>query len=136
MAINYTSTTTLESLQNPDWNYSHTITNLKIRDITDTSTGNVYTATVIQTFWQYSAVTADGLNTGTFAGATPLTLDTTSSNFVTFGQLDEATVIGWVEEQVRGGYAAHVHERINEQLEEKINATTEPYLPWAIPSGS
>jgi hypothetical protein len=131
MAISYSGNTTLESLENPAWTYTFKIDNLKIRDVA-VPNGSVFTATVVQTYWKYSGVTADGANTGTFSGATPLTLSTEVVDFVPFDQLDEATVVGWVKSYVTGSYAAHVHEKINEQVNATINVISQPDLPWAV----
>jgi len=121
---------TLATFANTQWTYTHTIKSMKVRDVTHT--GNTYPNTVVQTYWEYSANTPDGI-TGTFNGATPLTLDPTSNNFTfkTFDSLTEQDVITWIYNSINDGYAQHIQEKISEQIYSKVNIITEPSLPWA-----
>ena len=121
---------TLATFANTQWTYSHTVKSLKVRDITHTA--NTYPNTVIQTYWEYSANTPEGV-TGTFNGATPFTIDPTSNNFsfIDFEHLEEEDVWNWIYNVITDGYAQHIQEKIGEQIHSKINIITEPSLPWA-----
>ena len=123
---------TLASLANSEWTYSNTITGLKVQNITGPD-GNTYANTVIQTYWTYSAQTAQG-QTGTFSGATPFTLGNVHSNtyvFTPFSELEEANVLSWIINSISGSYADHINEKIVEQINNQINVISEPGLPWA-----
>ena len=125
---------TLATLANSEWTYTHTIRSLKVRDVT--ISGNVYPNTVIQTYWDYTAVTPAN-QTVTFSGATPLTLDANAtSDFIQFNQLEEANVLSWIYNSITGSYADHINEKINEQINNQINIISEPALPWANTSNT
>ena len=123
------TTNTLASMANSEWTYNHTIKGLKVKNVT--ISGNVYPNTIIQTYWDYSAVTPANQK-GTFAGATPFELNPDATgNFVHFNQLEEANVLSWIYNSITGSYADHINQKINEQIENQINIISEPGLPWA-----
>lgn len=125
---------TLASLANSQWTYTHTITSLKVKNVTISN--NVYPNTVIQTYWKYEAVTPAN-QTGTFSGATPFTLNANdTSDFIHFNQLQEANVLSWIYNSISGSYADHINEKINEQINNQINIISEPSLPWANTSNT
>jgi len=125
---------TLATLANTEWTYTHTIKSLKVRDVT--VSGNVYPNTVIQTYWDYTAVTPAN-QTGTFSGATPFSLTANDTGeFIHFNQLQEANVLSWIYNSITGSYADHINEKINEQINNQINIISEPALPWANTSNT
>ena len=96
------------------------------------SDGDTLTDAVVQTYWTVTGTDADG-NEGSFAGATPFSAENVpASSFVGFADLTEATVLGWIQAVVVGGYMDHVQEQIQKQID---SATIqEPDLPWAPPA--
>jgi hypothetical protein len=115
----------------------------KITQIKKTTNNSVDNA-IIGTRWEVKGTDADG-NEGTFAGATPFTLDQINpDNFVPYNELTEEIVLGWIKGYVSGSnrvtnYWDHVSKKINDQLEEKtsvINNVEVANLPWSPISGS
>lgn len=89
---------------------------------------------VVQTYWTKTGTDEDG-HEGTFSGATPFTsVDVPSGQFVPFAELTEATVLGWIQAVVVGGYEEHVNAQIQKQIDEKHNPIVEAALPWAPPA--
>ena len=71
---------------------------------------------VIGTRWELTGTDEDG-NSGTFSGATPFKLENVDfHNFVPYENLDQDTVLGWIQAEVVGGYRDHVDGRIAEQI--------------------
>jgi hypothetical protein len=93
---------------------------------------------IVGTRWTVTGTNEDGI-TGTFSGATPLTLDSVDpNNFTTFENLTEAQVLGWIQNTVSGSsttsYWDHISGRIEKEIEEKINVKIqieEMELPWS-----
>ena len=112
--------------------YEYKITGLKVKDavVGNTTVQNL----VCQTYWQLTGTDAKG-NSGTFSGATPFTIDPTDNSgpHIPFDQLKEEDIITWVKSVVETnpGYKQHIDEKIQEQIDGKINPITEPSLPWA-----
>lgn len=106
--------------------YTWKVTSLKIKDI-DLARPNA----VVQTYWQKIGTDETG-NTGTFAGATPFTVDPEDSSgpFKPFSELTEADIIAWIQTVVTGGYEEHVNAKIAEQIAQNIEPVTEAALPW------
>ncbi len=106
--------------------YTWKITGLKTKDI------NGKPSAIVQTYWQKIGTDENG-NEGTFAGATPFTVDPTddSGPFKPFSDLTEADIIAWIQTVVVGGYEEHVNGKIAEQIEQKIKPVTDAKLPWA-----
>lgn len=107
--------------------YTWKITGLKTKDIDIT-----HPAAVVQTYWQKIGTDENG-NQGTFAGATPFTVDPTdeSGPFKPFNELTESDIIAWIQTVVVGGYEEHVNGKIAEQIEQKITPVVDAKLPWA-----
>lgn len=107
--------------------YSWKITGLKTKDVSTTRP-----SAVVQTYWQKIGTDENG-NQGTFAGATPFTVDPTddSGPFKPFNELTEADIIAWIQTVVVGNYEEHVNRKIAEQIEQKISPVVEAKLPWA-----
>ena len=104
------------------------VTGVKTKNETNTD-GDTLNDSVVQTYWKCTGIDADG-NEGTFSGATPFTAaNVPAGSFVAFADLTEATVLGWIQNVVVGGYMDHVQEQIQKQID---SATIqEPGLPWA-----
>jgi hypothetical protein len=88
---------------------------------------------IIQTYWQKTGTDENG-NEGVFTGATPFDLNSVNpNNFIPLSEITEEQVLEWVKGIVINDYERHVNERIQQQIEDKINVTTEikePSLPW------
>ena len=115
----------------------------KITQIKKISNNSVDNA-IIGTRWEVKGIDTNG-NAGTFAGATPFTLDQINpDNFIPYNELTEEIVLNWIKEYVSGSnratnYWDHISGKINEQLEEKIsviNNVDAVNLPWSPISGS
>lgn len=106
--------------------YTWAVTSLKTR--TEGSNENA----VVQTYWTKTGTDEAG-NTGTFSGATPFTTTTMpeGSTFVPLADLTEATVLGWIQDVVVGGYENHVNGVIANQIAEKTTPITDTPMPWA-----
>ena len=106
--------------------YTWKIDSLKTKDIEGKPSA------VVQTYWKKIGTDENG-NQGTFAGATPFTVDPTddSGPFKPFNELTEADILAWVKTVVVGGYEEHVNGKIAEQIEDKITPVIESKLPWA-----
>jgi hypothetical protein len=105
-------------------NYTWKITSLKVKD------EGLHKNAVVQTYWQKIGTDEDG-NEGTFTGATPFTSeDVPDGEFISFDELTEEIVIGWIQSIVVNSYEEHVNSKINEQIQAKTNPVTEAKLPW------
>jgi len=92
---------------------------------------------IIGTRWQVTGTDEDG-NTGTFSGATPLSLDSIDpDNFVPYENLTEPLILEWIEsivgENSPTGYWGHILERIEEQIAQVRDQITsvDGDFPWA-----
>ena len=107
------------------------VTGVKTNNQVNTD-GDTLADAVVQTYWKCTGTDADG-NEGSFSGATPFSAENVpAGSFVAFADLTEATVLGWIQSVVVGGYMDHVQEQIQKQID---SATIqEPDLPWAPPA--
>lgn len=104
--------------------YTWKITGLKTQNKDDAN--NV----VVQTYWEKIGTDENG-NEGKFSGATPFSPKTIdSSSFVSFENLTEDTVLGWIKNIVIGSYEDHVNEQIQKQIDHAKAPIEEPTLPW------
>jgi hypothetical protein len=91
---------------------------------------------IIGTRWELTGTDADG-NSGTFSGATPFSMaNVEMHNFVPYENLDQDTVIGWIQAEVVGGYKDHVEQKILAQIEavkSEIKDVQATDFPWAEP---
>lgn len=91
---------------------------------------------VIGTRWELTGTDEDGIS-GTFSGATPFKLENVEfHNFVPYENLDQDTVIGWIQAEVVGGYKDHVEQKILAQIEavkNEIKDVQATDFPWAEP---
>ena len=106
--------------------------------LTGLKKGNTESAqdVVIGTRWELTGTDEDG-NSGTFSGATPFKLENVEfHNFVPYENLDQDTVIGWIQAEVVGGYKDHVEQKILDQIEavkNEIKDVQATDFPWAEP---
>jgi hypothetical protein len=112
--------------------YTWTIDKLMI------STAGGFNNAVVQTYWTCAGTDEAG-NTGTFKGATPLTVVEGTGTFVPYEELDEATVLGWVKDVVHADerYSSHINSVILQQIADlsavKVEVRSHE-LPWADPN--
>jgi hypothetical protein len=108
--------------------YTWKLTNIK--KTSNSTLSNV----IIQTYWQVTGTDEDGLE-GTFSGATPFDISKVDSeNFIAWNNLTEETVLGWIKEQVVGGYKEHIDQQMQKQIDSKKNVVVEVSgndFPWA-----
>lgn len=96
-------------------NYTWKLLSLKRKDTTDIK--NI----VCQTMWEKIGTDENG-NTGKFCGATPFDLSTVDpNNFVSYEDLTEEMVLGWIQSVVVNDYEQHVNEKIAEQIERIVS---------------
>ena len=106
--------------------------------LTGLKKGNTESAqdVVIGTRWELTGTDEDG-NSGTFSGATPFKLENVEfHNFVPYENLDQDTVIGWIQAEVVGGYKDHVEQKILAQIKavkNEIKDVQATDFPWAEP---
>jgi len=96
---------------------------------------------VVHCRWELKGIESTTGTSGTFSGATPLELDSSSSgSFVAFEDLTSDIVIGWLENIVVDNYWDHVTGVIADQIadvDDPVDELGEDSLPWAEPvSGS
>lgn len=88
---------------------------------------------IVQTHWECTGTDEDGYS-GTFNGATPFKAeDVDGDGFITYADLTEEIVIGWIKEVVVGPYKDHIDQQIMKQINEKRNPIVEVTgndLPW------
>jgi len=90
---------------------------------------NSVTDFVVQTYWEKTGTNEEGIS-GTFQGATPFDTDTMDpASMVSFDQLTEEIVLGWIQAVVVGSYEEHVNKVIDENIQrQKVKDVN---LPWA-----
>lgn len=87
---------------------------------------------IIQATWKKTGVDKNG-NDGVFLGSTPFELSTVDpDNFVSYSDLTEEIILGWIQSIVVEGYEEHVNKLIAEQIEEKASNAVEinSGFPW------
>jgi hypothetical protein len=105
----------------------------KLKSLKKTNSGSLQNV-VVQTYWELTGTDEDG-NSGTFNGATPFSVPTGES-FTAYEDLTEEMVLGWIKDQVVGGYKDHVEQKIQQQIDQNKNVVQEvkdEELPWATP---
>ena len=98
---------------------------------------------VVNTYWKLTGIDENG-NSGSFSGATPLSLDSVNpQSFTSYENLSETQVLDWVKSIVSGSGPSNYWDHINSQIEKDINVNKynrimvmESDLPWAPTSGS
>jgi hypothetical protein len=105
----------------------------KLKSLRKTNTPEL-SDVVVQTFWECTGTDEDG-DSGTFNGATPFDAqDVDGDGFITYEELTEAAVLGWIQAVVVGTYKEHIDQQIMKQINEKkmpIIEVSESQLPWA-----
>lgn len=113
--------------------YTWKLTSLKRKDTS--SLNNV----IVQTYWKKIGTDENGV-VGEFSGATPFDLTTVDpNNFVSYEDLTEEMILGWIQSVVVGDYERHVNERIQKQIDEQVSPVTEVTagdFPWSTPDES
>jgi hypothetical protein len=108
--------------------YEWKLTSLKKADTS--SFDNV----VVDTNWYCIGSDEDGFS-GVYNGTTQFSpFDIDGENFITYEELTEADVLGWVQETFIGSYKDHIDLLITKQIEEKKLAPVEvpqSQLPWS-----
>ncbi|NDC96556.1 hypothetical protein EB077_14725, partial [bacterium] len=88
----------------------------------------------VQTFWKKIGTDQDGI-TGEFSGATPFDPEQVDpNNFISFENLTEDQVLGWIKYIVVGEYENHVNQKIQEIIDSKrqpISEVISPNFPWS-----
>ena len=107
-------------------NYTWKLTSLKRKDT------DVAQNIIVQTNWKKIGTDENG-NIGSFSGATPFELSTVDpDNFVSYEDLTEEMVLGWIQSVVIGSYEEHVNEKIAEQIEAIVSpvVSVTSGFPW------
>ncbi len=108
----------------------YSITSLKVKDEVNAD-GETLPNAVVQTYWKVVG-TDNGGNTSDWAGATPFTAaNVPAGSFTAFEDLEESTVVGWVQAIVDGdsGYKQHITDQLQRQIDEDL--VEERAMPWA-----
>ena len=115
--------------------YSWAITQMTKKTVGD------YDNVVLHVRWTCTGTESTTSTEGQFVGATPIDFDSGSADeFVTFGDLTEELVAGWVSSSVTHpttGYWDHISEQIQKKIDEVDDASTEVGLgdlPWSTGS--
>jgi len=108
-------------------NYTLKLTKLKKTNTTDLND------VVIQAYWERKGTDEEG-NTGTFSTYTAFDLSTVDpDNFVSYDDLTEEIIIGWIESTFTDAFIEHMDIIINEEIESKIFPIIEVTsgFPWS-----
>lgn len=87
---------------------------------------------IVQTYWKKIGTNEDGVS-GEFSGATPFDLSTVDpDNFVSYENLTQEIILGWIQSVVVGSYEEHVNEKIAKAIADKVNPVVEvtTNFPW------
>jgi len=104
------------------------VTGVKTKNETNTD-GDTLNDAIVQTYWKCIGVDESGRE-DFFSGATPFTAaNVPAGSFVSFSNLTEEIVIGWIKAIVVGDYLNHVQEQIRKNIED--SNIQEPEMPWA-----
>jgi hypothetical protein len=87
---------------------------------------------VVQTHWKLKATDSDG-HEGEFSGATPFSTVGMTGDFTQFSDLQEETVLGWIQAEVAKNeqYQDHIFESIFRQMDHKKTDFKDVTMPWA-----
>lgn len=114
-----------------EFTYTWEVTGLKVRDQVN-SDGDTLTDAVVQTYWKLEGIDANG-HTGIHSGATPFTAESVpAGEFVSFADLTEETVLGWIQDFVNNDmtYSAHIVEVMKRDIDREHNIR-DAAMPWA-----
>lgn len=105
----------------------------KLRSLKKTSTAD-FNDIIVGTQWELTGTDEDG-DSGTFHGATPFKAeDVDGDGFITYEELTEEAVLGWIKAVVVGSYKDHIDEQIMKQIRGKKNPVVEVNsgsFPWS-----
>tara|TARA_B100001939_G_C16931001_1_gene613895 strand:+ start:999 stop:1346 length:348 start_codon:yes stop_codon:yes gene_type:complete len=91
------------------------------------------TNAIVQTYWTKIGTNDDGIQ-GSFAGATPFTIESSNSeNFIPYENLTSEIILGWIKSVVVNDYEQRVNSVIAKEIEDQINTETEDSesdFPW------
>jgi hypothetical protein len=107
-------------------NYTWKLLSLKKRNTEDLND------VIIQTTWQKIGTDENG-NTGSFPGTSEFQLDTVDpDNFISYENLTEEIVVGWIQSSIPEGYEAHADNVISNQIDEKASRIIQVNsgFPW------
>jgi hypothetical protein len=110
--------------------YTWEVTSLKTKNEIN-GDGIVLPNAICQSYWKKIGTDTEG-NVGTFSGATPFSAANLSAE--AFQQLDtltEATVLSWIKAVCVGGYAEHIDQQIQKQIDEGVSPISDTDMPWA-----
>jgi hypothetical protein len=103
----------------------------KVSSLKKTNTSNLNDV-IIQTSWNKIGTDEDG-NTGFFPGSSEFQLDTVDpDNFISYDDLTEEIILGWVQSLIGEGLNAHANNIISQQIDEKACRVIEVSngFPW------
>lgn len=104
--------------------YSWKVTNLYTKNDGDLENA------VIQVYWLKIGVNEDGVE-GSCPGESKFNIaEIAPEQFVPFDELTEEIVIGWIETTINEAYHAGINEQIQKMIDDKVNPTSNPRLPW------
>lgn len=108
-------------------NYSWSVNTLKKKNLEGQQD------VVVQAYWTKTGTDENGL-TGTFSGVTSFTL-TPGSDFITYEDLDEITVLGWIQTKLETDPVISeekINIQIQQQIDDKKGLVTK--MPWELPT--
>lgn len=104
----------------------------KLKSLKKTDTAD-FQDIIVQTYWECTGTDEDG-DSGTFHGATPFKAqDVDGDGFITYADLTEEIILGWVQSIVTSSYKDHVDQQIMKQISETKNPVVEvtDNFPWS-----
>lgn len=108
----------------------------KLKSLKKTSTAD-FNDIIVGTQWELTGTDEDG-DSGTFHGATPFKAeDVDGDGFITYEELTEEAVLGWIKAVVVGSYKDHIDGQIQKQIDVQKNPIVEVNdgtFPWDAPS--
>jgi hypothetical protein len=88
---------------------------------------------IVHVTWHLTAIDTDGTR-ALYEGATPLEPPPADS-FVTYDDLTEEIVLGWIQVKVTGTYGEHVYGLLNSRLEKQRQTSQQVNdFEWAKPT--
>jgi hypothetical protein len=82
----------------------------------------------------YTIDAVDGEHSAGAYGSIGVAGDPAQDGFIAFENLTEATVIGWVQEQISAEKIAEIEQALAGQIEAKKNPKSAVGLPWIKPA--
>jgi hypothetical protein len=114
--------------------YTYKVRNLKVKDEVNSEGATLQNA-VVQTYWTIIGTDENG-NSGEWSGATPFTAASVpAGSFTPFETLEEADVIGWIQNVVNNDaqYKAHIDEQLTKEISRNVETEVAGEdLPWGV----